>query len=364
MSDGTGRVYKRGNIWWIDYSYHGERYRESSKSTLKKDARALLRKRMREIDEGRLPGRDEEKLRLRDARDAVEADYKVNGKKSLDRVLLAFDHLERVMGNRPLLSITTGRIKRYIADRQKEGAANATIRKETAALKRGFNVLHEDGRLSNVPPVPSPKVNNTRRGFFTREDVEAIIKHLPEHAKPVVRFLFLTGWRKSEGLNLQWSQVDFEAGEIRLEPGTTKNDEGRTFPFRVLPPLAELLEERRRKTRELERERGEIIPWVFHRNGQRLKSIRTGWVNARKAAGMPDAWIHDLRRSAVRNMERAGVSRSVAMKLSGHKTESVYRRYAIADKAALEEGVGKLANLHATDGESRTVLPLDEARES
>ncbi|MEE8175584.1 MAG: hypothetical protein V3T97_03155, partial [Gemmatimonadota bacterium] len=66
-----------------------------------------------------------------------------------------------------------------------------------------------------------------------------------------------------------------------------------------------------------------------------------------------------MRRTAVRNLERASVSRSVAMKLTGHKTEAVYRRYAIADSAALAEGVEKLARLHAEEPHERKILPLN-----
>ncbi len=80
---------------------------------------------------------------------------------------------------------------------------------------------------------------------------------------------------------------------------------------------------------------GRIVPFVFHRQGEQIRSMRRAWNSAIKRAGVPGAWIHDLRRTAVRNLERAGVSRSVAMNLTGHKTEAVYRRYAIADSAAL-----------------------------
>lgn len=96
----------------------------------------------------------------------------------------------------------------------------------------------------------------------------------------------------------------------------------------------------------MERETERIIPWVFHRNGEQIKSFRTAWDAACRRAGIPDAIFHDLRRTVIRNMERAGVSRSVAMKLSGHKTMSVFSRYAIADVAALAEGVAQLAQLH------------------
>ena len=146
-------------------------------------------------------------------------DYKVNGRKSLGRVERAWDaHLRRHLGDCPPLSITTHRLRRYVAERQEEGTANATIRKETAALRRELKLLHRDGQLSTVPHVPSPKVNNTRKGFLDAGDSEAIVEKLPKQAKPIVRFAFLTGWRKSEILSLRSSQVDWDAGEIRLEP--------------------------------------------------------------------------------------------------------------------------------------------------
>ena len=365
MNTGTGRIYKRGNVYWIDYSHRGERHRESSGSHRKKDAVALLKKRMGEASEGKLPARDEEKLRLDDALKAVEADFKANGKKSLGRIQLSYKHLRRVLGNTPLLAINTGRMRRYIVDRQEEGAANSTIRNELNALRRGLNLLHSDGLLSRVPNMPSIKVNNVRKGFLTEGDVRAVLRHLPENVKPVVEFAYLTGWRKSEVLGLKWSEVDFEAGTLRLEPGTTKNDEGRTFPFRALPRLEALLEDLRDRTRAVERKKGEIVPHVFHRDGKPVKSFRMAWANACKLAGCPDAWFHDLRRSAVRNLEKAGVARSVATKLTGHKTEAIYRRYAIADEVALAEGVEKLAKLH--DGgrqEGRTVVPIQEAKEA
>jgi integrase len=156
--------------------------------------------------------------------------------------------------------------------------------------------------------------------------------------------------------------VDFGAGVIRLEPGTTKNREGREFPFRVLPPLVELIEAQLEQTRELERETGQNISHVFHRDGKPIRSMRRAWDAACRRTGVPDAIFHDLRRTAVRNLKRAGVPRSVAMKLTGHKTEAVYRRYAIADAAALAEGVEKLARMHATRAaEPRQVVPISPA---
>ena len=92
-----------------------------------------------------------------------------------------------------------------------------------------------------------------------------------------------------------------------------------------------------------------MIPWVFHRHGRPLKSIRGAWVTASQRAGVPGRILHDLRRTAVRNLERAGVPRSVAMKMVGHKTEAIYRRYAIVDEAMLREAAEKLALAQAPE---------------
>ena len=172
-----------------------------------------------------------------------------------------------------------------------------------------------------------------------------MLDEFPPDVRALVEFLHLTGWRLGEAKPLTWRQVDFGAGTVRLEPGTTKNDEGRTFPFGALPRLAELLRSQREHTSALEREQERLIPWVFHRNGKPIRSFHDAWRRACRRAGVPGRLIHDLRRTAVRNFERAGVPRSVAMKLSGHKTESIYRRYAIVSEADLAEGVRKVAVL-------------------
>jgi integrase len=99
---------------------------------------------------------------------------------------------------------------------------------------------------------------------------------------------------------------------------------------------------------------GKICPFVFHRNGRRIKGFRRAWAKACEDAGVPGRILHDLQRSAVRNMERAGLSRSVAMQLTGHKTEAVYRRYAITSEADLREGVERLNAVRSTEARGGT----------
>ncbi|MBI4519533.1 MAG: tyrosine-type recombinase/integrase, partial [Gemmatimonadetes bacterium] len=148
------------------------------------------------------------------------------------------------------------------------------------------------------------------------------------------------------------------AGIVRLEPETTKNRDGRTFPFAVLPELEGLLHEQRERTRAVEKATGRIVPWVFHRDGERIGDYKQAWGTACSRAGAPDAWVHDLRRSAVRNLVRAGVPEIVAMRLCGHKTRAVFDRYAIVNEEMLREGVEKLARFHSDNDPKRAVVGL------
>jgi integrase len=173
------------------------------------------------------------------------------------------------------------------------------------------------------------------------QQVEAVCRRLRDEVADGVRYAFQTGWRRGEVFSLMWSQVDWNGGFVRLEPGMTKNGEGRAFP--ITPALRAILERRHEYTRRCERAQARIIPLVFHRKGVPVKSFKRSWATACEGAGLPGLLFHDLRRSAVRNLERASVSRSVAMKLTGHKTESVYRRYAIVAESDLREAGAKLS---------------------
>jgi integrase len=208
------------------------------------------------------------------------------------------------------------------------------------ASKRRFTLAIEADKLATRPVIKMLEEKNARTGFFEEHDLQRLLVHLPDHIKAVVEVAYYTSWRvASEILTRQWKHVDLTAGWLRLEPGETKNGEGRMFP--LTGRLRQVLEEQRERTRVVEREQGRIVPWLFHRDGERVKSIRRPWERACRLAGLEGKIPHDFRRTAVRNLERAGVSRSVGMKLVGHKTEVIYRRYAIAAEADLLEGVLK-----------------------
>lgn len=342
---GFGRVYPRGNIQWIEYWHRGQRFRESSHSSKEKDAWALLKRQWKKIGRGQPVGAQLERTTFHDLMEGIRADYLANERRSLERLDTSIKQLTKFFGWYKAMDITFDRLNHYIVQRRDEHAAPSSIRNELAALKRAFT-LAKKANKAILPDFPSIVVNNTRTGFVERDQFEALLKWVVSYLRTLFIVAYHTGWRtRSELLPMTWAQIDFHAGILRLEPGTTKNDEGRQFPFHILPELADALKNQWDETKALEQATGQIIPWVFHRNGKPMKGFRFAWINACQKAGCPGLIPHDFRRTAVRNLERAGVSRSVAMKLTGHQTESVYARYAIVDERDLAEGVKKLAAL-------------------
>ena len=217
-----------------------------------------------------------------------------------------------------------------------------------AVLKRAFRLAEQGGRLLHRPYIPLLREDNVRQGFFERAEFEDVRKHLPTALRGVATFAYLTGWRIGEILPLRWAQVDRKAHTVRLEPGTTKNKTGRTFPYDVLPELAEVIEEQWREHERLA-SRAVLCPYVFNRNGKPIKSLRHVWRTACDAAGVPGMLMHDFRRTAVRNLVRAGVPGTVAMRLTGHKTRSVFDRYDVTSEADLRDAVGRLAAAAGTE---------------
>jgi integrase len=177
---------------------------------------------------------------------------------------------------------------------------------------------------------------------------EAAVPHLPKDLRPVATFGNITGWRKSEVIGLEWRNVDLKGGSVRLDVGTTKNGEGREFP--ITDDLRELLEAQRTRTDDAQRKTETIIPWVFHRNGRRIKCFRGAWKAACRKAGLPARLYHDFRRTAVRRSVRtAGLHPKLAMALSGHKTDSVFRRYDIISKGDLSVAASALNDAARTE---------------
>jgi integrase len=267
----------------------------------------------------------------------IRVDYRVRKRKSLKTLEGAIKRLTERFAGWQASAVSWGDAMAYRQWREGQGYAVATINKDLAALKRMLRLLARAGKLAQVPLIECPDPKNARQGFVEREDLDVVIEKLPPAYRAPLLFAYSTGWRvRSEVLGLKWANVDRKAGIVRLEVGTTKNTEGRTFPFDVLPELKALMDTLHAAANG---------PYLFHDGGQRVgyRALLDAWHDACDASEVRGRLLHDFRRSAVRNLERAGVARSVAMQLTGHKTEAVYRRYAIVAERDLRDGVQKLA---------------------
>jgi integrase len=284
------------------------------------------------------------RLTFDDAAKDLLTDYKVNGKRSLEHVTRRVDqHLKPTFGGRRMAGITTTDVRAYIDKRQEEYAANASINRELAALKRMYSLAIQAGKLLHRPHIPMLREDNVRQGFFERPAFESMRAHLPADVQPIATFAYLTGWRvQSEVLPLTWGQVDRAAGIVRLEANTTKNGDGRVFDYSGLPDLVDLFTDLWAAHEAVAKTKNRICPWVFNRAGKQIKSFKRSWETACEAAGCPGRIPHDLRRTAVRNLVRAGVQERVAMKVTGHKTRSVFDRYDITSPGDLREAGAKL----------------------
>jgi len=322
----------------MQYFDGGRRIRVSTKCEKLKAAQDVLKNKLLEIQQQ--TSSEGAPATIAELYAGILADYEMNGRKSIDHLRGAWkNHLKTYFAAIATLKLTSSQVADYVKRRQAEGAANASINRELAALKRMYKLAVKAGRLKTVPYIGMLKERNVRKGFLKDADYEALARETAKVGlwlRALLELAYTYGWRKTELAHLRVHQVDIAEGTIELNPGETKNDEGRIAE--MTQAVRDLLSRciTGKEGRDLVFTRGD------GRDGRPIGNFRRAWVRCCRQAGVAGLLFHDLRRSGVRNMRRDGISEKVAMKISGHKTRSVFERYNIVDPSDLREATAKL----------------------
>ena len=341
MSDrprGAGHVYLRGKVYWVKYYRNGRAFAESAKTNDLEKAEKYLQRRLAQIITGTFIGPRAERIKVSELADGFLREYRINGRKSMNDAETRWKlHLKPVFGHLRAVQVSTDHLNSYVDDRQRGGASNATINRELAALKRMFTLGAEatPQKVTRTPHFPHLEERNVRKGFVEDAQYVALATACADIGlwlRGLFECGYTYGWRVSELLGLRVNQVNLAGGTIRLNPGETKNDDARTVKMSagVKVLLTALI---------AGKPPGDF---VFTREGKIVRDFRGAWGAATTAAGVPDLLFHDLRRTAIRNMIRAGVPERVAMSISGHKTRSVFERYNIVSERDLDDAMRKL----------------------
>lgn len=353
---GSGSIYLRegSSVWWIQYYRNGKMHRESTKTTDKRKATRMLGHRLGEIAIGIFVGPKVDRVRISELAEDFLRDYRINGKASIyDAEARWRLHIEPFFGEVRASAVTSELLNRYVDHRQQEGAKNATINRELAALKRMFHLGHAatPPKLLYSPKFPKLAEDNVRKGFLEDEQYEKLLESCSElWFQALVEAGCTYGWRVGELLKLRVGQVDLVNRVIRLEPGTTKNKDGREVT--MTEPVRDLF---------VQCAGGKSpVDYLFTRpNGKRVADFRGTWEKARSAVGMPNLLFHDLRRIAARNFRRAGIAEGVIMKIGGWRTRSVFERYAIVSHSDVRDALEKLEDTRQLSKQKRAEQELE-----
>jgi integrase len=357
---GEGGLIKiRGcRFWYAQFYRDGRQIRVSTRIEVKEKAKKELRRLMGDTERGLIPENEVRRVRYSDLRAALLQNYVERGNKSLQTTA---DGSETIWGLKPLdeffdykpsknnepeksgvplTEITTDASREFARMRLDGGVSNDTVNGSLRLLRRMLNIAHEDRKIQVVPKIRLLKSSPARKGFLAKEQFDSLVSFLPVNLKPLVTFLYYCGVRLGEAKQIEWRQVDLRGALIRLEEDQTKNSEARTVP---LPDVL---------VRMLERigpGEGPVFDTTNLRKDWQKACVAARLGSLTEVEGKPDPRytgliIHDLRRSAIKNLMNVGVNEKVAMKISGHKTRAVFDRYHIVDTEDVVDAMRRLQN--------------------
>jgi integrase len=364
---GDGRIYLRGSVYWACYYLRGVQHRESTGGTNPKEAEKFLRARLKEVHADEIGARpfvtpQARRLTVHDLLEAVKAKFELNGQASPQNL----SHLKRAdedFGNYLAVGLTSEIIDGYKKKRLADGDKPASINRPLQLIRQAYLIAVRRGDLVRAPHIEFlSEKGNARKGFCEESEFRKIYGFLPAYLQDLALFAYCTGMRLGEVLSLKWEYVKGDVIELQAEDAKGDGDEknARLIPM-VGNDLVGVLERRRAARQVKTGDTTTLAALIFHHDGEPIVDIRKAWKSACKKAGVPNRLFHDLRRSAVKNLDEAGVSRDVAMSISGHRSQATYTRHNIADvkrKRKALELVQEFREAAATQEQGQKVVAM------
>ena len=269
-------------------------------------------------------------------------------------------HLERVrnyFGEMRAMGVTKRHVEDFVALLKNEGKQNGTINRATQLLGQAFRIAAaaDPPKVLRHPTIRKlDESENVRKGKFSEREAQRIFFSLPPYMADVARFAYETGVRSGEILKLRWDYL--QSGAIRVPAKDAKN---RTAHSIALTPELERIIARRGAAR------ADGCELVFHHDGQPIRDYRKSWQSACCINGLGQLFcracrnddgeytspldanrrcpncgqksdnpkyigrvFHDFRRSCAHEMWKAGSTIEDCMQVTGHRTRSMFLRYA------------------------------------
>ena len=325
-----GSIYLRNGWWWCNFVSGGVRRRESCKTKNRDEALAYLHRRQGKLASGECLTPD--RVRIRDLFQLLLEDYDVRGvAQSCIASLKVKSAINPILGDIKASKLTSAQINQYVQRRLKD-VKPGTVNRELGLLHRAFQLGYQQDPplVGRVPFFPKLTEGDPRKGFLKPEHYRNLLAELSQELKLLFVIAYHVGLRKGALLRIKWDQVDLAASCIWME-GKKTNRKPEPVAVPIYGDMRIYLEVQPRSSE-----------YLFARGSKRIKDFRASWMLACQAAGVPGLLFHDLRRTAVRDLRRAGVAESVIMRITGHRTRGVFERYNITDQSDTIEA-GKMA---------------------
>jgi len=351
---GLGRVFRRPRspYWWVSYTFRGQEIRESTKRKNKDEAVNFLKDKLAAIQTQRYVGPAADQVTVAELLHDLTVTYDIHGRASRRTLRSHVAAWTEKLGAEKAVNVSLPVLNEIVQEWQRAKRAPATINKLMASLRRAFVLGREARKVAAVPPFPRLPEHNARQGFCEWATFMTVLGELPDDGlRDFVEWAGRTAMRKGEIAKLTWQGYDRETGVVRLPGKDAKTGKPRRIV--LAGPLLALVA-RRVEARKAHPE----CALIFHRDGRPVLEFRKAWASACRRAGVEGLRFHDLRRVAIRNMVRAGVSQKVAMSISGHLTDYTFRRYDITSDDDLRQAMERTSEYTERLPAAPTVEPL------